>query len=130
MEKTITITEGEYRKLVAETTAEIMAEKGEDAPQAALLFSLSCIAFSAALTHKLFPKDEDDKKTQTEPNIEQMRKELDDFCSEGSCETCPVGGLDFECGRGHTFKSPAGDSGYMTDESIVRHYKAMKGAES
>lgn len=27
MEKTITITEGEYRKLVAETTAEIMTEK-------------------------------------------------------------------------------------------------------
>lgn len=130
MEKTIIITEKEYRKLVAETTAEITAEKGEDAPYAALLFSLSCIAFSAALARKLFPEEEDDKKTQTEPSIEQMRKELADFCRIRNCDGCPMDGLAFECGRGKFFDSPAGDSSYMTDELIIKHYKAMKGAES
>lgn len=130
MEKTITITEGEYRKLVAETTAEIMTNHGEEAPQAALLFSLSCVAFAAALAHKLFPEDGDDEKTQTEPSIEQMRKELVDFCRERACEVCPMGGLEFECGRGKFFDDPAGDSAYMTDELILKHYKAMKGVKS
>jgi len=61
MGKTITITEEKYQELVAQTTAEIMAEHGEDAPQAALLFSLSCISFSVLLSRKLFPEDEDNE---------------------------------------------------------------------
>ena len=131
MEKTITITEEEFRKLAAQISAEVTTEHGKDAPQAAALFSLSCIVFSAALAHKLFSEDEDDKKTQTEPGIERMREELVDFCHGRSCEGCPMGGGGFECGRGKYFNVPSDDkSGYMTDESIVKHYAAMKGAES
>lgn len=129
MEKTITITEGEYRKLVAETTAEIMAEHGEDAPQAALLFSLSCIAFSAALAHKLFPEDENNEKTQTKPDIGRMREELADFCHKRACEDCPLNKVGFECGMGKFFDCPANDSGHMTDESIIKHYTAVEGEQ-
>lgn len=61
MGKTVVITEEEFRKLTAQTTAEIMAKHSEGAPQAALLFSLSCVAFSAALANKLFSEDEDNE---------------------------------------------------------------------
>lgn len=129
MGKTITITEEKYRELVSQTTTEIMTEHGGDAPQAALLFSLSCIAFSAALARKLFPEDEDDKKTRTGPSNEKMREELTSFCRKRTCVGCPLE-YGFECGRGKFFNVPSDKSGYMTDESIVRHYMAMKGAES
>lgn len=133
MEKTTIITEGEFHKLVAETTAEIMADHGKDTPEAAMLFSLSSVVFAAALARKLFPKDEDDKKIQTEPSnepsIEQMREELTDFCHKRTCFNCPMEKSGFECGRGKTFNTPVGNLGYMNNESIIRHYKAMKGAQ-
>lgn len=58
MEKTITITEEEYRKLVAETTAEIMEEHGKENPSASVVFSLTSITFAAALARKMFPEEE------------------------------------------------------------------------
>ena len=64
-------------------------------------------------------------RTEPEPDVGQMRKELADFCHKRSCMGCPMNMNGFECGRGKSFTSH-GD-GYMTDESIVKHYKAMKG---
>lgn len=129
MGKTITITEEEFQELAAQTAAEITIEHGEDKPGAVLLFSLASIAFASALARKLFPENGDDKETPTEPDVGQMRKELDDFCDGRLCADCPMGKGGFECGRGKTFIVPMDESGYMTDESIVRHYKAMKGAQ-
>ena len=136
MEKTITITEEEYRKLVSETTAEITAKHSEDAPQAALLFSLSCITFSAALAHKLFPEGEDNKTADPESyddsiSPETMRKELHKFCRGRDCVSCPLSGKEFICGRGHYFTCPPDDPvTYMDDKTIIRHYKKMKEYEN
>lgn len=69
------------------------------------------------------------EKTKTEPSVEQMRKELHYFCGRSICNGCPLSKDGFECGRGKSFTTPKYGLGYMTDESIVKHYKAMKGAE-
>lgn len=61
MEKTITITEREFRDCAVQTATEIMEEHSEDAPQGALMFSLACTLFSAMLARKLFRKDEDNE---------------------------------------------------------------------
>lgn len=68
------------------------------------------------------------EKIQTEPSIEQMRKELANFCHESRCESCPMNKDGFECGRGKFFTNSLFELGYMTDKSIVKHYRAMKGA--
>ena len=70
------------------------------------------------------------EKTQTEPNIKQMRKELADFCRYRHCDGCPLAEDGFVCGRGKFFTNSIGELGYMTDESIIKHYRAMKGAKS
>lgn len=68
-----------------------------------------------------------EKEAQTDPSIDQMRIRLSRFCRDRICYSCPLGKPGFQCGRGYYFDTPANDSGYMTDESIVKHYKAMKG---
>ena len=70
-----------------------------------------------------------DEKIRTEPSVEQMRKELASFCQHRLCGSCPLQKKDFKCGSGVFFTVPIGELGYMTDESIVKHYRAMKGAE-
>lgn len=71
------------------------------------------------------------EKNSTEPGIEQMRNELDVICrGKRLCRGCPLDENGFECGRGKYFLTPSDESGYMTDESIVKHYRAMKGAKS
>lgn len=67
------------------------------------------------------------EKNQTEPSIEQMRKKLLNFCHFRLCIGCPLAKNGFECGRGKFFTAAIGESGYMTDESIVKHYTAIKG---
>ena len=64
------------------------------------------------------------------PNVKLMREELASFCRGRSCTHCPMGTEGFECGRGKFFNISPNESGYMTNESIVKHYKAMKGAKS
>lgn len=62
--------------------------------------------------------------------IAQMREELTKFCkSRPLCSECPLSQDGYNCGRGFFFDFPEGRDGYMTDESIVRHYRAMKGAK-
>ena len=70
------------------------------------------------------------KKGKTGISIEQMRKELADFCHKRTCTNCPLNKDGFKCGRGKFFTDSVDEHGYMTDKSIVKHYKAMKGAES
>lgn len=70
------------------------------------------------------------EKVQAEPSVEQMRKELYDFCHPRSCKGCPLDKDGFKCGRGNSFTSKTYEHGYMTDELIVKHYKAMKKGES
>ena len=61
MGKTITITEEKYRELVAQIAAEIVADHSKDSPEATLMFSLTCMAFSARLGQKLFTEDKDNE---------------------------------------------------------------------
>lgn len=61
MEKTVTISEGEFRDLAVQTATEIMDEHSEDEPRGALMFTLACTLFSAMLASKLFRKDEDNE---------------------------------------------------------------------
>lgn len=67
------------------------------------------------------------EKIWIELSFEQMREELSDFCHKSTCGSCPMGKISFECGRGKFFTAPVDDKAYMTNESIVRHYRAMKG---
>lgn len=61
-------------------------------------------------------------------SVAKMRKELKEMCEKTRCMDCPLTGDGFKCGRGYFFTTPKGEKGYMDDESIVEHYKAMKEA--
>ena len=59
-------------------------------------------------------------------SVAEMRSYLAGFCSARWCSECPLDKEGFICGRGHSFGAPLTSDGYMDDDEIERHYKALK----
>lgn len=68
-------------------------------------------------------------KFNTIKTVEDMRKELENFCAKSSCidDYCPLHTSEFECGRGKHFFSKNNNGEYkMSDNNIIAaYYKAF-----
>lgn len=73
-------------------------------------------------------KEEPDEEENPDLSDAEMREYLSDYCHNHWCNDCPLTGLGFKCGRGHSFSSPVDSSGYMTPEEIKTHYEALREA--
>lgn len=71
--------------------------------------------------------DPEDEPKETDKSVDDMRAFLISFCELRHCEGCPLDKRGFLCGRGYSFRpTTPGSYGYLSDEEIKRHYKAVK----
>lgn len=74
--------------------------------------------------------EESEEETDPEKSVADMREFLIGYCNGRWCTNCPLDKKGFICGRGYSFQSDPGAYGYMGDDEIERHYKAVKEAEN